>query len=298
MSGRLLDWGRRFLLCPPNYFTVAYEINPYMHVEVRPDPEVAMAEHQRLVDALVAAGAEVELMEPVDGLPDLVFTANAGLVDASAKAHGGRPRFVPSRFRHPERRGESAKDRAWFQGHGFEVMELPGDEPFEGAGDALPFDTEGAGGGASKLLLAGYKMRSSVEAHLEISRLLGIPVRSVELVDARYYHIDLVFCPLDRRRALVAPQGLDSYGCKVIEAVVPEPIWLEDDEASAFMANSVVVGATVLMPACSPRLGRLLEHAGFEVLVCPVGEFQKAGGGVRCLTLALDVALGQCPESA
>ena len=113
----------------------------------------------------------------------------------------------------------------------------------------------------------------------------------MELVDERFYHVDLVFCPIDERRALIAPQGLDRYGCRVLEELVPEPVWLTDDEAMAFCANSVVVGDVVVMPRCTARLGRILEDAGLAVAVAPVGEFLKAGGGCRCLTLALDVDL-------
>ena len=285
-----LAWGRRFLVCPPDHFTVAYEINPYMHRQVHPDTERARSQFDGLVASLRAAGASVELLDPVDGLPDLVFTANAGIVD------GGR--FIPSRFLHPERQGETPIDEAWFAAHGFEIVELEGDDPFEGAGDALPFGLDLTEDGTTPhpVLVSGYRTRSSVRAHAQLSEVLGVPVRSVELTDERYYHLDLVFCPLDSRRALVAPQGLDRFGIRVLEQLVPEPVWLEDDEAASFSANSVVVGKVVVMPACTPRLGRMLEGFGFEVVVTPVDEFLKAGGGCRCLTLALDVRFGPEPR--
>lgn len=279
-----LRWGRRFLLCPPTHFTVAYEINPYMHVQVHTDPQRAAAEFDGLVSALTGAGAALEFLEPVDGLPDLVFTANAGVVD------GGH--FVPSRFLHPERRGETAHDEAWFTAHGFHLECLPGDDAFEGAGDALPFGGGPEDPSPRPVLVAGYRTRSTFAAQRSLGELLGVPVRTVELVDDRYYHVDLVFCPLDDRRAMVAAQGLDRYGIRVLSGLVPEPIWLDDDEAAAFCCNSVVVGDVVVMPSCSARLGRLLDRAGFTVAVAPVGEFLKAGGGCRCLTLALDVELG------
>lgn len=278
-----LAWGRRFLLCRPVHFTVAYEINPYMHVQVHPDPDRAAAQFENLVAVLRAAGAHLEFLDPVPGLPDLVFTANAGVVDGDV--------FVPSRFRHRERQGETVHDTAWFDAHGFRVTPLPGAEAFEGAGDALPFGGQPEGG-RGPVLVAGYRTRSVVGAHTRLAALLGIPVRTVELVDDRFYHVDLVFCPLDDRRALVAPQGLDSYGCRVVAELVPDPVWLADDEAAAFCANSVVVGDVVVMPHCTPRLGRILEDGGLSVVVAPVGEFLKAGGGCRCLTLALDVDLG------
>jgi N-dimethylarginine dimethylaminohydrolase len=122
--------------------------------------------------------------------------------------------------------------------------------------------------------------------------MLGIPVRTIELVDERLYHVDLTFCPLDDRHALCAPTGWDEYGRKVVEALVPEPLWLEDDEALSFCANSVVVGRNIVMPVTPPRVGRQLEAWGFSITESPVDEFLKAGGGCRCLTLALDVTLG------
>jgi N-dimethylarginine dimethylaminohydrolase len=277
-----LGWGRHFLLCPPDHFNVVYEINPYMHKQVHPDLDRARSQFDSLVATLQSAGAVVELLDPVPGLPDLVFTANAGIVDGE--------RFITSRFRHPERQGETPIDNDWFASKGFEVVELPGDEPFEGAGDALPFGLSDASEDSSHtVLVAGYRTRSSVATHSSLSEATGVPVRSVELVDDRYYHVDLVFCPVDSRHAIVAPQGLDRFGIRVIEQLVAEPIWLEDDESATFSANSVVIGQVIVMPACTPRLGRMLEGLGLDVVVSPVDEFLKAGGGCRCLTLALDV---------
>ena len=269
-----LPWGRRYLMCPPEHFGVLYEINSWMHTEVAVDLDVARAQWDGLVAALAASGAEVELLAPVAGLPDLVFTANAGVVNGS--------RYVPARFRHPERQDEVPHDVAWFEQHGYDVCPLPAAVSHEGAGDALPF------GG---VLVSGYRTRSDAASHAPLSRLTGVPVRSVELVDPRLYHLDLTFCPLDERRAIVAPTGWDRYGSKVVEALVPEPLVLEDDEALAFCANSVVVGPVVHMPSCPLRVGRRLESWGFEVAVHDMGEFLKAGGACRCLTLALDVAL-------
>jgi len=275
-----LAWGRRFLMCPPEHFGVLYEINPWMHQEVTVDLDRARAQWEGLVGVLRQAGAEVETLEPRPGLPDLVFTANGGVVN-------GRT-FVPSRFRHPERRGEEPHYAGWFAANGYDVATLPPTVSHEGAGDALPF---------GRVFVSGYRYRSDAAAHAELSRLVGAPVRAIELADPRYYHLDLTFCPLDGRRALVAPDAWDAYGRKVVEALVPEPLALEPDETAAFCANSVVVGTTVVMPACPPRVGRQLEAWGFDVVEAPVGEFQKAGGACRCLTLALDVELpGPAPS--
>jgi arginine dihydrolase len=274
-----LGWGRRYLMCPPLHFGVLYEINPWMSSEVSVDPERALAQWEGLVATLEAAGAEVVVMEPAAGVPDLVFTANAGLVN------GGQ--FVPSHFRHPERRPETPINAAWFGERGWRVDHLPAELDHEGAGDALPFTPDDG----RTVLLSGYSFRSDAGAATELSTLLGCPVRPIQLVDPRLYHVDLTFCPLDARRAIVAPLGWDAYGRKVVEALVPEPLVLSDDETLSFCANSVVVGANIVMPAVPPRVGRQLEAWGFTVVGCPIDEFLKAGGGCRCLTLALDVRL-------
>jgi ornithine--oxo-acid transaminase len=199
--------------------------------------------------------------------------------------NGGQ--FVPSHFRHPERQGETEIDAAWFAAQGWTVDRLPEHLDHEGAGDALPFTPEGG----RTVLLSGYSFRSDAPAATELSTLLGCPVRPVQLVDERLYHLDLTFCPLDGRRAIVAPLGWDDYGRRVVEALVPEPLVLTDEEALSFCANSVVVGRRIVMPTVPPRVGRQLEAWGFDVAECRVDEFLKAGGGCRCLTLALDTVL-------
>lgn len=280
-----LGWGYRYLMCPPQHFGVLYEINPWMHREVEVDADRAAAEWDRLVANLRAAGAEIEVIEPQPHVPDLVFTANAGLVNGRV--------FVPSHFRHPERQPETPVFAAWFGAHGFDVRALPAGLTHEGAGDALAFPTgRDADGNQLSTLLSGYRPRSDAAAGAVLSRLLDAPVRSIELIDERLYHIDLTFCPLDERHALCAPLGWDGYGCTVVASLVAEPLWLEADEALAFCANSVVVGTNVVMPSVPARVGRQLEAWGFSVVESPVGEFFKAGGGCRCLTLALDVVLG------
>jgi len=263
-------------MCPPQHFTVLYEINPWMHREVSVDRDLAQSQWECLVATLREAGAEVVTMDAHPDWPDMVFTANAGLL------HGNQ--FVPSHFRNPERQGETPIFDAWFTERGYDVDRLPEELDHEGAGDALPF---------GDVLVSGYRWRSDAASHAVLSKMTGVAVRSVELVDERYYHLDITFCPLDDRRAMVVPEAWDHYGVRVMKELVPEALVLEPDEAAVFHANSVVIGTTVVMPACSARVGRQLEAWGFTPVVADVGEFLKAGGGVRCLTLSLDVTLGR-----
>ena len=279
-----LDWGRSFLMCPPDFFGVNYEINPWMHVDVQVDLDAAREQWNTLVTALRQAGAEVRMQTAQNGWTDMVFTANAGIVNGK--------QFIPTHFRHPERQGETRYDIAYFESQGFRIDRLPEQVVHEGVGDALPF-----GIGESKVFISGYGTRSDAEAIAHISRLTGAPMLAVKLVDQRLYHLDLSFTPLDDRRAIIAPLGHDREGLANLTALVPEPLILDDEEALTFCCNSVVVGKTIVMPATPVRVGRQLEQWGFNVVTVALPEFIKAGGGCRCLTLALDVRLSDADHS-
>ena len=82
----------RILMCPPDYYGIEYEINPWMDRQVGSDPAESSLQWRALARTLREVGATVECLEPVSGLPDLVFTANAGLVYHNI--------FVSSRFRY------------------------------------------------------------------------------------------------------------------------------------------------------------------------------------------------------
>jgi len=270
-----LSWGRRYLMCPPAHFDVAYAINPWMDPAVSVDRELAQRQWDTLGAALRAAGAEVEVLEALPGLPDMVFTANLGLVDGET--------FIPARMRHAERRPEPAHAEAWFRAHGYAIRRLGEDVIQEGAGDALPF---------AGALVGGHGQRSTAAAYAELARLAEGRILPLTLIDELLYHVDIAFCPLDGHTAIIAPEAFDADGLATLAALVADPIHLTAAEARAFCANAVVVGRTVVMPACTRRLELALRERGFTPVVVDVSEFLKAGGGPRCLTLALDVRLG------
>jgi N-dimethylarginine dimethylaminohydrolase len=194
----------------------------------------------------------------------------------------GGPVFIAGRMRHPERTAEIGHATRWAAGAGMRVATLSERAVLEGIGDCMPL---------GDALVAGYGARSTLAAHCDLQRLTGRDVVSVELADLRWYHVDLTLCPLDERRAIVYPDAYDHAGAAAVMARIAEPLVLDGAEAETFAANSIVVGSTVIMPACPPRVGRQLEAWGFDVVVVDVGEFTKAGGAVRCLTLPLDTAL-------
>ncbi|HYO23584.1 MAG TPA: arginine deiminase-related protein [Lacipirellulaceae bacterium] len=259
------------LMCPPRYYGIEYEINPWMNTERQADHELATRQWAALQAALADAGASISTLEPVPGLPDLVFTANAALVY-------GR-RAVISRFKHPQRQGEEAHFRAWLADHGWTVADTPAGCSFEGAGDALF---------CGDTLYAGYRRRSDVRGHQQIAAQLGVRVLPLELVDPYYYHLDTCFCPLEAGAAIYFPAAFDDYGRRVLAAHIPTLIEAVEAEARSFACNAVVVGRTVITNEGCPLLHEQLRSAGFTPVATPLGEFVKAGGSAKCLTLRLD----------
>jgi lysine-ketoglutarate reductase/saccharopine dehydrogenase-like protein (TIGR00300 family) len=234
----------------------------------------AVEQWQKLYKVLKAR-AIVDLVEPAKGWPDMVFTANAGLVLGD--------KAVLSRFYHKERQGEEPYFKAWFEQNGFTVYELPKDLPFEGAGDAL-FDREG------RWLWAGYGFRSELDSHPYLAQWLDIEVLSLHLVDERFYHLDTCFCPLEGGYLLYYPGAFDAYSNQLIERRVPaaKRIAIEEADAVNFACNSVNLGQVVVMNKASNSLKSALARAGFEVVETPLTEFLKAGGAAKCLTLRVN----------
>ncbi len=264
-------WHWTFLMCPPAHFKVSYEINPWMHKTRQPDFELAQRQWNNLVANLKEVGAAVELLQPIAELPDMVFSADIGIVD--------QQRFIMSHFRYPQRRPEARLGAEWFGRRNYEVLELP-----LGEGSSLE-SSDIASFGA--YLLAGYGFRTTLAAHAALTSLLGSTILSIEFIDARFYHLDISFCALDERRAIVVPAAWSRRSCELVEKLIPEPLVLELDEALTFCANAIVVGKTIIMPSCPLRVARMLERWGFTICVSPLSEFLKAGGGPHCLALAM-----------
>jgi N-dimethylarginine dimethylaminohydrolase len=264
----------RLLVCPPDYFRIDYEINPWMRRSNVVDPERAVRQWHHLMKVLEEeAGAVLERLKPVPGLPDLVFTANAGVV-VGRKA-------VPSRFRYPERQREEAHFEGWFRDHGYEVITLDEGLYFEGAGDLLGFPDAWFG---------GYRQRSDIRAFPVLSELFGKEILPVELIDGRFYHLDTCFCPLSGGELLYYPPAFDRYGQTAIAERIPAErrLSVPEEEALRFACNAVCVGKHVVLPAGCPTTTAWLESCGYRLHPVPLDEFMKSGGSAKCLTLALD----------
>ncbi len=262
----------RILMCEPKFYDVNYVINPWMEGNVNKSSQSQAAKQWQGLYEAVSRIATVDLVTPQEGWPDMVFTANAGLILGDTA--------ILSRFFHPERQGEEPHFKKWFEDNGFQVRELPKDLPFEGAGDAL-LDRNG------DWLWAGYGFRSDLASHLRIAEWLEIDVVSLRLIDQRFYHLDTCLCPLDGGYLMYYPPAFDAHSNRLIESrVAPEKrIVISDTDADHFACNTVNVDQSVIVNRVSEKLRRTLNSAGFEVIETPLTEFLKAGGAAKCLTL-------------
>ncbi len=264
----------RLLMCAPEYFTVSYEINDWMRVANGPDPVKAHSQWTALYTLLrEEVGADVHLIAPQPGLPDMVFTANAGLTKGEW--------FVPSRFRPVERQGEVAFFIQWMLENGFRLKPLTEEVAgaFEGEGDALFY---------GDLLLAGYGQRSDAPACLGVGKLLGVPVLPLRLTDGRWYHVDTCLIPVSPELLAYYPPAFDAAANAALEALPGEKILISEHDALRFGGNAVVAADQIVLNSGCNELAESLASRGYTVHETDLSEFLKSGGSAKCLVLALD----------
>jgi N-dimethylarginine dimethylaminohydrolase len=250
------------------HFQVDYEINPYMNVQVQPCRVAAVAEHEAIVAAHLAAGRTVEYLPSAPECPDMVFTANAALVRGDRAVLGSPPR---------ERKAEVPYFQEWLIGRGYEVVEAP--YAFSGQGDALAI---------GNLLLAGYGQRTDQRMHAVLGRELGYEVVPLQTVSPRWYDLDLAVAVGGPDLLAYCPQALDAPSRGRLRGLGLDLIEVSLDEGARFALNLISDGTTVTMTREAPRLASALRERGLQVVVLDTRELAKGGGGIRCTALTLD----------
>jgi N-dimethylarginine dimethylaminohydrolase len=260
---------RSYLMCPPFHFAVEYAINPWMRPDRPADPRRAVRQWERLRQVYTELGHTVHLIEPVAGLPDMVFAANGATVVGGA--------VLGARFRHPERAAEAGAYLNWFHGHGYAGVHAP-QVINEGEGDILF---------TGDALLAGYGFRSDPGAADELAAVFGLPVHPIRLVDPRFYHLDTAMCVLDGTTAAYYPAAFDDAGRELLKGQFSDLIEATDDDAAVLGLNAVSDGRHVVLPEQATDLAARLAEHGFEPIGVDLSELRKAGGGPKCCTLEL-----------
>lgn len=268
------EFRNKILMCPPDYFSVEYIINPWMSgLTEPPDRNKAYMQWESLKDT-IAKFADIEVIEPQPNLPDMVFTANAGVVSEN--------KAIASHFVPHERRPEEPYFKSWFKNNGYQLLDLDEKIGFEGGGDCL-FDRGGP------WLWTGYGFRTEIESHKEIAKFFEVEVVPIRLVDERFYHIDTCFCPLTGGLVMYHPPAFDYDSRIAIETRIPanKRIIVDTQDAGNFACNAVNIDDKIIVNKASDNLKSKLNQLGFEVIEIDLSEFIKAGGSAKCLTLKL-----------
>ena len=264
----------KYLTCSPDYFGIQYEINPWMDKNNESNHQKSQTQWDTLQQAIVDAGGKTINIDPQPDLPDLVFTANAGLILKDLE------KVILSSFKHQERNGEEPFFEKFFENHGFTVIKPNGN--FEGAGDALFLD---------ETLICGTGFRSDLETYKQLlndGHLDEVKFKIVNLVDNRFYHLDTCFCPLNDKDYLIYPGAFDEVSLENIRELSGNEICVPENEAAMFACNAVLVDETVILPNGCPKTIEQLLDFGYKVSTVEMTEFMKSGGACKCLTLKLN----------
>ena len=260
---------RRYLMCAPEHFDVVYRINPWMDPDRPTGRATALRQWHRIAEVYKEAGHEVVLVDPVEGLPDMVFTANAGLVLDG--------RALVARFRHPERAGEQTAFRRFFEQLGLAEV-AAASAVNEGEGDYLP---------VGSVILGGSGFRTDPRSHDEVSDFFSRPVIPLELVDERFYHLDTALTVLDEDQVAYWPGAFSPASQGRLRELFPNPVLATEADARTFGLNACSDGTHVVMSATARRLAAAFRERGFTPVPVPTSELQKAGGSAKCCTLEL-----------
>ncbi len=257
---------RHYAMTAPTFFTVEYAINPWMDTSVPVDTHLALSQWEALRQTYKELGHTVELIEPVAGLPDMVYAANGGMM---VNGHA-----VTARFAYPQRAGESAAYAEWMTRHGYRPSDTR--HTNEGQGDLLV---------VGSIMLAGYGFRTERQAHDEIAAALQMPVVSLELIDPRFYHLDTALAVLDNTTiAFYSPAFSDASRATLLE-LFPDAIEVASADAFVLGLNAVSDGRNVVLPAAATGFAAQLRDAGFHPIGIYLSELLKGGGSVKCCTL-------------
>jgi len=257
---------RHYAMTPPTFFAVEYAINPWMDTSTPVDTHRAMNQWESLRQTYKELGHTVELVEPVAGLPDMVYAANGGLL-VNGKA-------VVAKFAYPQRAGEAAAYSDWMTRHGFDPVETR--YVNEGQGDLLV---------AGSIVLAGYGFRTDRHAHDEIAAAVGMPLVSLELVDPRFYHLDTALAVLDDRTIAYYPPAFSDESRGQLLDHFPDAIEVATTDAFVLGLNAVSDGLNVVHPAAATGFAEQLSDAGFVPIGVDLSELLKGGGSIKCCTL-------------
>lgn len=219
----------------------------------------ARQQHAAYCEALKTAGLAVEILEPLDDFPDSVF------IEDNAVMLEGRAVLCPMPA--ASRQKEVSFLAEALPSH-LPVVRLP--EPvFIDGGDVLQSDNT---------VFVGQSKRTNFEAVAALQSLTSKKVVPVPVKEG--LHLKTSVSYLGNNVLVIRPSNVETEPFRKFE-------WIAVDDDEAYAANCLTVGKYVILPAGFPKLEQRIQDHGFKTLTVPMTEFQKADGGVTCLSLLI-----------
>jgi N-dimethylarginine dimethylaminohydrolase len=259
---------RSVLMCRPEYFSVVYRINPWMDPHLPTDTALAVRQWETLYQTYLDLSFDVQLVDPINGLPDMVYAANGGFV-LDGIAYGAS-------FTHPERQAEGPAYMDWFRDAGFDVRAPQNIN--EGEGDFLL---------VGDVILAGTGFRSATDSHTEVGEIFGRPIITLELVNPSFYHLDTAIAVLDDTNIAYLPSAFSKESLEILQERYPNAIQVGEVDAAVLGLNSFSDGYNVVIAARATEFEAQLRERGYNPIGVDLSELLLGGGGVKCCTLEL-----------
>lgn len=271
-TGRL----RKVLLCPPVYFSFQpiNEITKGVLAQGETaDLRALQREHADLVQTYKENGVEVELAEPAEDLPYMVYARDFGACVAEGVIIGS--------FREPVRQDEELRYERKVRELGVPVIGKVTRGCFEG-GDFWLLD--------EATVVHGVVARTDWEGlrnAAEILEPLGHTVRGVQL-SSKNLHLDMAFNIVAPGVAVCAVEQMPDFFLRMLEKRRFELIEVPSEGVFKHHCNIQCLGdGKVLTFAGNTAVNEKLRALGLEVVAPEISQILKGGGGPHCMTFPL-----------
>lgn len=260
---------KKILLCPPTYYNIEYEINPWMHIENKVLKKTAQDEYNLLKQTYIDLGVDILEIPPEKDVPDMVYTANLGYVKENI--------FIAANFKFPERQRESVYSKQYFRQLGFTVKKIPPDISWEGEAEFIP---------VGNTYFMGCGKRTDIRAKEHLSEILQAEVIPLKLIDPYFYHLDMCFLPLSEQTVAINPRSFEPDGLKIIRQNFETVIETSPEDNQFMGCNAEVIGKTIVVAqGLSKELRNKYDNLGYTTIELPMDQYRKGGGSIKCLSL-------------
>ncbi|WP_161998081.1 dimethylarginine dimethylaminohydrolase family protein [Silvanigrella paludirubra] len=280
-----MPYAHKVMMVNPAYFNIDTPINAHMlQADGSPhllDKNKAMEQWQELKKTYEHIGLNVFVVDPVKGLPDMVFCANQSFPYLDAI---GNYNAVLSNMFNDTRNEEVPFINSFLNAHGYTTHRIASRTMgyfFESMGDALWLP-------GHRFILGGYGFRTDKRIYNFLSEITNAPIAIFELKNPKFYHLDTCLSVLNATSAIACKEAFTEEGWQLLKSIFINLIEvpLEEADSPGFACNAHCPDQkhVIIQKGCQKTL-QLLKDYDFVPLEVDTSEFIKSGGSVFCMKL-------------